>query len=123
METSEDVAKIKEYFDSTSTKTSIIVPIIYAKNLLGYLLLAKDEENFYNENIHFVNIFPEHIAVILINIFLYQESEKSNKRKIEFLAGISHEFKTPLNSIIGFSEIVKAEKFISNAPFNGVIPN
>lgn len=98
---------ISEYFNSISGKKIIVTPIFYSKAFFGYLMLIKDDENFYKENIHFINIFPEHIALILENISLYQESEKSNKRKIEFLAGISHEFKTPLNAIIGFSEILK----------------
>jgi len=106
--TGADVKKIANYFNTISKNKLIIVPIIYNKNLLGYLVLIKDDENFYKENIHFVNIFPEHIALILENISLYQESEKSNKRKIEFLAGISHEFKTPLNSVMGFAEILKS---------------
>lgn len=99
--------KILDYFRSISAAETIVVPIIYAKNLLGYLMLKKEDKKFYDENINFINIFPEHIALILENISLYQESEKQNKRKVEFLAGISHEFKTPLNSIIGFSEIIR----------------
>ena len=99
--------KIYNYFYSISNKEIIAVPIIYAETFWGYLFLKKDDDNFYKENIHFINIFPEHIALILENISLYQESEKSNKRKIEFLAGISHEFKTPLNAIIGFADILK----------------
>lgn len=102
-----DEDTILNYFSSISGKKVIVVPILYPKAFLGYLMLIKDDENFYKENIHFINIFPEHIALILENISFYQESVKSNKRKIEFLAGISHEFKTPLNAIIGFSEILR----------------
>ena len=121
LENGADIKKVANYFNSISKNKLIIVPIIYNKNLLGYLVLIKDDDNFYKENIHFVNIFPEHIALILENISLYQESEKSNKRKIEFLAGISHEFKTPLNSVMGFAEILKSKikdsecaKYINN---------
>lgn len=38
-------------------------------------------------------------------------AEKANKVKSNFLATMSHEFRTPLNAILGFSEIIKAESF------------
>lgn len=107
---SASLEKISKYFDSVSGEKLILVPITYSYSFLGYLMLHKEDINFYKENIHFVNIFPEHIALILENISLYQDSEKGNKRKIEFLAGISHEFKTPLNSIIGFAQILMSKE-------------
>jgi signal transduction histidine kinase len=107
IEQSVDIQKIDSYFNQISGKELIILSITYAKAFLGYLMLIKEDKNFYNDNINFINIFPEHISLILENISLYQESEKQNKRKMEFLAGIAHEFKTPLNAIIGFAEMLQ----------------
>lgn len=118
LEKSSSNDEVSEYFNAISGKNFIIIPILYSETLLGYLMLVKDDPNFYKENVNFISIFPEHIALILENISLYQESEKQNKRKIEFLAGISHEFKTPLNSIIGFAELLKTkEKDLNNQKY------
>ena len=38
-------------------------------------------------------------------------AEDANKVKSNFLATMSHEFRTPLNAILGFSEIIQAESF------------
>lgn len=40
-----------------------------------------------------------------------REAEKTSAAKAEFLAKVNHEIRTPLNSIIGFAEVILAERF------------
>ncbi|HSZ75028.1 MAG TPA: PAS domain-containing sensor histidine kinase [Rhizomicrobium sp.] len=40
-----------------------------------------------------------------------QEAEEASRSKSAFLAAMSHELKTPLNAILGFSEMMKGEVF------------
>ena len=42
-----------------------------------------------------------------------QEAEAANRAKSEFLANMSHELRTPLNSILGFTQLMIRDRFIT----------
>lgn len=45
-----------------------------------------------------------------------EEAEKANMAKTEFLCSMSHELKTPLNAVLGFSELLKIDPEVSLNP-------
>ncbi|MFI3301020.1 MAG: HAMP domain-containing sensor histidine kinase [Candidatus Gastranaerophilales bacterium] len=96
-----------EYFSSISKNELIIEPIIYRDNLLGYVGLLSTNNDFNTRYKTGISVILENLNSRLEIISLYEEIEKNQKERVEFLASISHEFKTPLNSVIGFSDILK----------------
>jgi PAS domain S-box-containing protein len=52
-----------------------------------------------------------------------ETAEATSRQKSEFLARISHELRTPLNAIMGFSEVMRLERFgeIKNDKYKGYV--
>ncbi len=92
---------ILEFIASVSDAELVLEPIIFAGNLQGILGVI-------GQNKEFVRLVLEATSQKLENFALKEENERTFKERMEFLASISHEFKTPLNSIIGFSDIMAA---------------
>ena len=105
-----EIEDINEFLEYASKKNKILKPLIYKNNTLGYIALISSDDNFYKKNITTVNLLLEYICSKLEILSLYTERKKGIKERMEFLASVSHEFKTPLNSIIGFSDLL-AEKY------------
>ncbi len=103
-----DNEDIIEYFNSISKDQIIIEPIYYKNTVLGFIALANRNKNFNRRNDTIVEMLMESVNSRIEIIALNDELKRTNQEKVQFLASISHEYKTPLNSIIGFSDMLKS---------------
>lgn len=97
-----------DYFKNLSKDNVVMEPLIVNGSLCGYFAVFGNQRDFYIKHSYLIETITEVVNSRLENLMLRDELERHNKEKIQFLASISHEYKTPLNSIIGFSDILKA---------------
>ncbi|MFZ3230375.1 MAG: CHASE domain-containing protein [Pseudobdellovibrio sp.] len=73
----------------------------------GLLFLGRSEgEKFSTFDMEVIDNLVSQVGSGIDNAKLFKKVEDSNKAKTEFLANMSHEVRTPLNAIIGFSEML-----------------
>ena len=121
------IEEIYEHLAYMSNQNKILMPIIYRNNILGYTGLISNDKNFNKNNIADIELLMEYISARLEIITLYDEKQRTSKERTEFLASVSHEFKTTLNAIIGFCDLIceKVEgednlKYLENISKNSI---
>ncbi len=89
-------------FDRRILLASVIVTVLVGFPIIVYALLIIRELNSSRRTLRQMT---ERLAWALDN------AERANEAKSHFLANMSHELRTPLNAIIGFSDILRNERF------------
>lgn len=104
----EDVAQESAYRPSAlSTKCQMTIPIINERRLLGAATIEKDVLNGYDtKDLESAVRFIDHITVAITNALLYAEVKVANEAKSEFVSLVSHELKTPLTAIRGYTDLM-----------------
>jgi signal transduction histidine kinase/ABC-type phosphate/phosphonate transport system substrate-binding protein len=102
----------------TGIEAYIGIPILQDKDKYWVISFAspRSRNPFPDADIELVKLMGRWVGVILEREQVEKElqqakdsSESANKAKSDFLANISHELKTPLNIIIGYSELLQEE--------------
>ncbi len=88
----------------------VLIPIIMREEVTGVLaVLSARPCAFDSEDVHFLNVIGRRAGVALDNSRLYQEAQKANRLKDEFVAIVSHELRTPLTPILGGVYMLRSE--------------
>ncbi len=84
--------------------TQIIVPIRREAGVIGLILLESTSDS--QGNLGFLNRLSDNAAIAIYNAQLYDEVQRANSSKSEFVSLVAHELKNPMTSIKGYSELL-----------------
>ncbi|MGZ7078605.1 MAG: PAS domain-containing protein [Thermoanaerobaculia bacterium] len=86
------------------------VPLLSGKRLVGVLMVASmTERAFLPNEIAFVELVAERLASAVERSSLYEEAREANRAKDRFLSIASHDLRTPMTGILGWTRILKSE--------------
>lgn len=100
-------------------RSCIVVPLIARGKTLGAIsfLMAESERRYDRADLALAENIAYQVAIAVDNAFLYQaeqtarsEAEAANRIKDEFLAVLSHELRSPLNPILGWSQLLQTRQ-------------
>ncbi len=91
----------------SNSRAQTCLPILRDEQVRGVLLLeSMQPDTFSAERIAFLNQLMDHTGVAIENAHLYQGIQEANLAKSEFISFISHELRTPMTSIKGYTDML-----------------
>lgn len=92
---------------NNSVNSQMILPIIHMQNLIGIIAIGSDNMNAFNQEAEETALrVTNHAASAIANAFLYAQVQEANLAKSEFVSMVSHELKTPMTSMRGYTDLM-----------------
>ncbi len=92
---------------SFATHSQMTVPIIHKQQLIGAIAIEGDTLGAFDSvTLETAVRVTNHAAVAISNALLYAQVQEANEAKSEFVSMVSHELKTPMTSVGGYTDLM-----------------
>lgn len=102
-----DVSALVAGADTPTAEGHLVAPIQREGRVIGVIALSrKVEKPFSEEAWAFIARLADHAAIAIENARLYEEVQRANLAKSEFVSVVAHELRVPMTSIKGYSDML-----------------
>ncbi|WP_420628363.1 GAF domain-containing protein [Candidatus Leptofilum sp.] len=92
---------------NNSTLSQMTLPFINKQELIGVIAIESDKiDNYSEDDLQTAVRITNHAAAAIANAILYEKVNEANQAKSEFVSMVSHELKTPMTSLRGYTDLL-----------------
>lgn len=103
-----DAPELRQAIRSVGATSFMILPLEVRGRAVGAMSLLRSEGRYTEKDLAFMAELASRAALAVDNALLYEKARAADAAKANFLAVMSHEFRTPLSAILGYADILTA---------------